>query len=385
MEYIGKSAVKELLNETVSPKVTIYLPIHLSAAPPHITENQIRLKNLVTRAQSQLPKHGEGKQLSEELGGMLEKYQQDLTLWEEQTPGLLICASPGNLHMFHLTLETEEYVGVDDQYHLAPVLGLINDTRNYYVLVLAQKEPKLFFSDTLHIEPSYFGLPNSAKDALGIDEANQKSEQQASAGGAGSGRNSFNGRGGAKSPVSSDRERYFRLIDRMANQKLERSLPILLAGTETDIALFRQTSTYPKLMEAELHGNFTNGQAKRLLSLANPLVRQELIEPEHLTAIRRYEQLKGSNNNQVATDPDKVREAARSGRVETLLASLLQKTSDTVQDSIDDVLRITFPPVELFRSLNQLALDVWHAQGQVLCLVPQEMPTRSRVAASLRY
>jgi hypothetical protein len=122
-----------------------------------------------------------------------------------------------------------------------------------------------------------------------------------------------------------------------------------------------------------------------LLGKASALIWLELIEPEHQAAIERFERLQGSNTDQTAVDEVTIKKAAGIGRVETLLASLLRRTSDTVQDSLHDVLRITFPPAELCRSLNQLAVEVWRNQGRVLCLEPQKMPVRGQLAASLRY
>jgi hypothetical protein len=385
MEYIDEKAVEKLLTEEVSPKVTIYLPVHTSSSPPHLTENQIRLKNLFNTAREQLPKHGVGQQLADELHDALQEIYDNLKFWEQQTPSLLICASPGSVRMFHIAIDTEPFAIVDEQYHLAPVLGLMNDTRRYYVLALAQQDPVLYEGDLHQLQPSSVQLPASAEIALGIDEANQRTEHQSSVGSAGRGMNGFNGRGGARSPEPSDRERYFRKIDAIVNDKLDRNLPLLLAGTETDIALFRRLSRYPHILSSELQGNYIAVQPKDLLGKASALIWLELIEPEHQAAIERFERLQGSNTDKTAVDEATIRKAAGIGRVETLLTSLLRRTSDTVQDSLHDVLRITFPPAELCRSLNQLAVDVWRNQGRVLCLEPQKMPVRGRLAASLRY
>jgi hypothetical protein len=385
MEYIDEKAVEQLLTEEASPKVTIYLPVHTSASPPHLTENQIRLKNLFNTAREQLPKHGAGKQLADELHDALQAVYDNLKFWEQQTPSLLICASPGSVRMFHIAIDTEPFAIVDEQYHLAPVLGLMNDTRRYYVLALAQQDPVIYEGDLHQLQPSSTQLPASAEIALGIDEANQRTEHQGSVGSAGRGMNGFNGRGGARNPEPADRERYFRKIDAIVNDKLDRNLPLLLAGTETDIALFRRLSRHPHILKSELQGNYIAVQPKDLLGKASALIWLELIEPEHQAAIERFERLQGSNTDQTAVDEVTIKKAAGIGRVETLLASLLRRTSDTVQDSLHDVLRITFPPAELCRSLNQLAVEVWRNQGRVLCLEPQKMPVRGQLAASLRY
>jgi hypothetical protein len=141
---LDKSALDILLNPQTDYAITIFMPVHTSASPPHITENQIRLKNLVHKAIGRLPEHGEGRQLAQELQVRLNSLHDDLSFWENQTPGLLICAAPGRLDMFHLPIDTEEYVAVDRQFHLAPVFGLLHDARDFYLLVLAQHNPRIY-------------------------------------------------------------------------------------------------------------------------------------------------------------------------------------------------------------------------------------------------
>lgn len=46
MNQIDSDALEQLLNAQSQPAITMYIPMLTSAAPPHMSENQIRFKNL---------------------------------------------------------------------------------------------------------------------------------------------------------------------------------------------------------------------------------------------------------------------------------------------------------------------------------------------------
>src|SRR5437868_2242925 len=117
MERISKETVNELLNSDNDTAVTIYIPMHTTASPPHISENQIRFKNLLHKAAEQLDKHGQQHELSRMLQQTIDETHADLTFWESQSPGLLICANTDFIRMFGLPMDTEEYLAVDRQFH----------------------------------------------------------------------------------------------------------------------------------------------------------------------------------------------------------------------------------------------------------------------------
>src|SRR6185437_12424870 len=218
---------KKLSSMETEPSVTIYFPLHTTASPPHISENQIRFKNLVHRAKQQLSAHGTGQEVAKALEARLAELHDDLAFWEAGKPGLLICAAPEVMEMFYLPIDTEEYVAVDNHFHIAPVLGLLHDARDFYVLTLAQRNPKMYRGTLYGLTPLRLNLPTDAKAAFNIDEVNQKIENQGTttgpsskgaAAGTGFGRGWFNGRGGVRNTEAEERLRYLRVVDHTINE-----------------------------------------------------------------------------------------------------------------------------------------------------------------------
>lgn len=384
---IDKGALRRLLEAPAKPAVTLYVPFHKGGSPPHITENQIRLKNLVHQAVDQLRSHNDGQKVARALTRKLAELQGNLHFWEEQAPGILICAGPEVVEVFHIPLETEEYMAVDTMYHLAPILGIVNGAQDFYVLALAKHNPRLFRGSLLEgLEPLDVGLPASVAQGLSLDEASQKKENQGSATGPSTNTDWFNGRGGERDPQEEDRIRFFRMIDTAITSHLDRSLPLILAGIATETAEYRQISKYPHILPEALTGNYVGMQPGKIFDKAVSIVEQGLVEPARRAAVEEFKHLSGSHPERVSTDEQHILQAANEGRVATLLLATRSQTSDTVQDTMHEVLRLTFPKPPKGQKLNNLAIKVWGMKGRVVDMIPSEMPyPHAHALAILRY
>lgn len=390
MRTLTSEAIKELLAagnaQEAQPAVTIYAPMHTTASPPHISENQTRIKNLISRAINEVVKsHGEDHPLAGELQEWLDAYYDDLGFWERQTPGLLLCARPSDIQWFHLPVDTDEYVAVDETFHLAPMLAILNENYSYYVLLVNQHKPKLFKGNMYELHISGLELPVSLEAALNIDEDNQKSENQASAIGGSMKTGGFNGRGGAKNPQEEDRLKFFRLIDRLVCNNTKDRLPMILAGIEAEAVEYRNLSKYSHLLRASINGSHADFDMEALHRQAIAIIKQELVLPMHQEAIEEYHQLAGTNPKRTAQDIPAIESAIEQGRVDKLLAPISSQTTDTIRDTLEAVQKITLPQGDKGKLLNHLAIKVWQMSGTIVGLTPQEMPNGAAVAARLRY
>lgn len=386
MQDISQDAIGELL-AAGKPQlaVTIYAPMHTSASPPHITENQIRLKNLVRLAIEKLDNANKARQLSAELQSMLDKVSHEMSFWESQTPGILICAAPGMLKMFHLPTDTDEYVALDNNFHLAPVFAILNENRAFYVLTVAQHNPKLFSGDMFDLKIANVKLPGSVEVGLNIDENNQKSENQGSATGSSTNTGWFNGRGGARNPQEEDRMRFFRMVDNIVNATVDRSAPMILAGINAETTEYRNISNYPNILENTISGSHSDANLDFLHEKASKIIEKELIAPSRQSIVEEYQRLEGANPDRIARDQESILAAAEQGRIDKFMAMMNTYTKDTIRDTAAAVSKITFPEPEISRTINQLALKVWQMSGTIINLRPNEMPHGLAMAARLRY
>ncbi len=383
MQDLTQASIAALLTGKEAPLVTIYAPMHITASPPHMTENQIRLKNLTHKAADILRtdyQHA-GKRMADLLQAQVDSYLNNLEFWEHQTEGLLLCADSQQVQTFHLPIDTEEYVAVDNCYHLAPVLALLDDEQSFYVLAVAQHNPKLFAGSMYGLCEMEVDLPKSLTSALNIDERNQKAEHTQARGGS----VGFNGRGGARDPRQDERLRFFRIIDEVACTATERGLPLILAGTESELAEYRSVSRHPRVLEQSIVGSFSGAKAHDLFAAAYTIIRNQLILTRRQQIVQTYTRLKGTRKERVTEDPIAIAEAAKQGRVETLLIALRRNTADTIRDTAKAVERITFPRDELSAMINKTANAVAQASGRIVNIDTNALATPSPVMALLRY
>lgn len=387
MQRLTSERLQELLASQATPAVTIYIPMHTTASPPHITENQLRLKNNFHAAAALLRKRYDhaADQLAETLEAYVVQLHDDLSFWEAQTPALLVCADNDAIQLFHLPIDTEEYLAIDEHFHLAPLMGLLHDQYDFYVLNLAQQNPKLLFGNAYDLEDSAVQLPKNINDALDIDEPNRKTENQGTASRINGTANWFNGRGGARDPAEADRMRYFRLIDKTIADKADTSLPLILCGPEAELAQYRKLSKYPHILQESIAGNHTLDDPRVLFQSASQIVWRELIAPSHQMALEEYQRVGGSHPDRVMQDSAAIDEAAKTGRVDKLLAPLSRQTTDTIRDRNESVFRLSFPAGAAATRLNNIARAVWQNSGTVFNLFPEEMPQGATLAARLRY
>ncbi len=386
MEKLTADVVDQLVKaEPGGIVVTVYAPMHTTGSPPHITENQLRFKNLMNAAMSEL----EGRPDTDKLQKRLKQHTDELLsnpkFFEDQTPGLLLLASEHEIRMFHLPVDTEEYVVADDRYHLAPVMGLMQEAAEYYLLTVNQHHPALFKGDMYGLYATDVHLPESLMAGLDIDEANQKSEQSQSAGGSSLNTAGFNGRGGARNPGEEDRMRFFRMIDNIIMHNADRSLPLILAGIDAETAEYRHVSKFPTILSQTIHGSYGHVRPADLFEPAWKIVHQEVIEPKLRQAIQHFETLSGMSPERTAAEKDTIESAAEQGRIETLLLRMTRTTHDTIRDTLEAATRITFPEKPLSSSLNRLALKVASMSGKVLTVDAGQMPDGRPMAATLRF
>ncbi|MEO8104877.1 MAG: hypothetical protein ABI602_00890 [Candidatus Saccharibacteria bacterium] len=381
---LSKESITNLLTHLKQPPaVTIYLPTHRTASRLHLAEDRIRCKNLFRRASDILVQQGDGGPLVSELATQLERLLEDQTFWSKTTEGLLLCAAPGLLQMFYLPIDTEAYVAVDETFHLAPIFSLVNDLPDYYVLVVSQRAPALYRGSARELVPAKPLLPASLAAALQIDELSP-GEQQRSAAGSGAAGATYNGRGGAKDIAAAERRQFWRLLDNLIMAKADSALPLLLAGTDSEVAEYRAASRYVYLLTASVAGSYGGAPPRAFASEAAQIIRLEVVEPPHSRAIADYQRLKGESPGRAIRGLPAVREAAKGGRIGSLLVSMLRQTTDTVRDNIGAVPVLSFSGHQA--AIHPIAQLVWETNGRVVNIEQSIMPEVARSAAAiLRY
>lgn len=387
MNKVTRSSIETLARPQSGNVISIYLPTHRHPTPPHIQEDQTRYKNLVRQAKEKWHEQVDDDSMSstfEQMEGKLEA----LDFWQQSTEGMAVFASPERFEIYHLPVECEERVCVSDSFDVTPLLIVAAYDQPYYLLALAMHNTKLFKGDMYGLESVAIDIPSSPEDALNIDEMFSGSNtirNQNSPSGNGAAAASH-GQGDSNHAGREERFYYFRMIDNAiaTTKDIDSTLPVLIAGTDSEVGDYRTISKLPALIHSYVQGNHTTTTLPELNALAWPIVQSEVISKRAIDAIEQLQEKEGLRKS--SYDYKDVSEAASMGRVQTLLVGITRKTTDTVSDAVYNAVPIlSFAKQQDYESITELVKKVLAQGGTILGVGNEMLPAKVPVAAIYRY
>jgi hypothetical protein len=351
-------------------------------------EDQTRYKNLIRQAKEKWHEQvGDDSMAStfEQMEGKLAA----VDFWQQTTEGLAVFVGPGTFEVFQLPIECEERVCVADSYDITPLLIIEAYDQPYYLLDLAMHNTKLFKGDMYGLEPVAVDFPASPEAALNIDEMFSNSNtirNQNSPASDGSGAVASHGQGDSNRAGREERFQYFRILENTmtALKEFDSTLPIVIAGTDSEVGDFRNSTKLTTVVHEYIQGNHTNTTLPELSRLAWPIIQSEIISKRAIDAIEQLREKEGLQKS--SYDYKDVTEAANMGRVQTLLVGITRKTTDTVSDALQNAVPIlTFAGQPDYERITELVKKVLAQGGTILGVGNEMLPAKVPVAAIYRY
>jgi hypothetical protein len=223
-------------------------------------------------------------------------------------------------------------------------------------------------------------VPASIAEALWFEDP-EKQLQFHSAGRVGRGRVVATFHGGG-SPDDRDDERamrFFRAVDAGVLQIVGRARPLVLAGVEETVALFRHVSQHPTILGGAITGNADRAAAEELHGKA------WIIAEPYFTRLAGEDAaaFNGGTNRSVTTVAEALT-AALSGRVAVIFVPPSSQVWGRVEVGGEVVIHDKQEPGD--RDLLDLAaVTVWRTGGRVHVVDDEAVPGHGPVAALLRY
>jgi hypothetical protein len=363
------------------PHVSLFMPVQPGSPPPH--PDPIRLKNLLREAEQRLGALG---QRAPDVARLLEPARalvEDAGFWAQPGEGLAVFLSSARSHVRRLPLAVDELVVVGERFHVKPLLRLLSGDGRFSVLALSQHGVRLLHGTRDAVaEVPLDGLPGSVAEALLYDQPERNLQAHAGTPGVGGRGAIFHGHGQGEERAKEDIFQYFRLVDgRVAAALRERSGPLVLAGVDYLLPIYRRANTYRGLAREGIEGNPQGLADEALHARAWQIVRGHFEKAEE-DAIGRYHALAGTGRT--AADLAGVLMAAHSGRVDTLFVTETQRWGRF--NVADGSVRVHDEPKPGDEDLLDLAaMRVLQNGGTVYVRPPDRMPDDGPAAAILRY
>ncbi len=388
MDIMTRAELEQLMLKEQQWCVSIYMPTHRTGVDAQ--QDPIRLKNLLGEAEKHLAGRGIGRRDIQSILEPASLLLQDSNFWQHQSDGLAIFLSPSTIHHYRLPLDFEEFVAVMDHFHIKPLLPLFTGNGKFYILALSQNDVRL-------LNATRYGVSEVDIEQVGgnlaevIPSANhQRSLQLHSSGSAGGmtrgGSVTFHGQGGG-SDESNKHEllRYFRLVSDGLTEFLQGDrVPLVLAGVEYLLPIYKEANTYPYLIDTVIAGSPDLLRADELHKSAWDII-GPYFQAAQEQATSHYLQLAGQGSEQVADTLEMIVPAASDGRVETLFIATGVQHWGVFNPDTNEIEYHAQMESGDESLLNLAAVQTYLKGGIVYAVEPDKVPGGTTAAAVLRY
>ena len=383
MDALTLDHVMELVRNHGGTRVSLYMPTRLFG-PGSQEEDATRLRNHLRSAEEQLVAAGLRPAEIDALLAGLRALPDDRPFWLRSGLGLALFAGPEGLHTFQLPEPVADLVWVGSRYHAKPLLAFLGSSRRFWLLALSQKRVRLMEGTRYSLqEVPAEGIPTSLADAMRWEDYEKSSLQYHTGTSGQGGRRPAVFHGTGESDVKDEIVRYFRGIDRGLHELLKDSdAPLVLAGVDYLLPLYREVNSYPHLAEATVTGN-PDGLGETALHERAWAVANQLFEAERARAAQRIEDLWASART--TPDPESIVSAATHARVALLLVAEDAQWWGSY-DGASGRVSVHEHPVNGDEDLLDLStLHTLLNGGEVVAMPASEMPHGRDAVALLRY
>jgi release factor family 6 len=386
MNIIDKKTYEELLDRQGDLCISMYFPTFKMG--PDIKQNSIRFKQRIREAEDKLYNMKLTKKEVESILKPASNLVDETKFWQNQSEALAIFIDGEQIDCYSLPYQVEEKTVLSNKFYTKPLIPLFNGEGEYYILAISQNENRFFkASNQLIYEIELKNAPESVESMKIDDDPNFKSPVK-TANQLGDSSLSYNKNTQGQAPENefddNQIDRYFRAIDQVLDKYKKDNIPLVLAGVEYLIPIFKNISKYPNIVEEYIKGNPEILDAKDLHEKSMEFMGQKFNKIQEL-AKKKYEQYKGQKNKLYSNSISKIIPQAYKGQIETLfIADDLEKwgTFNPENDKVKILNDKKFEAEDLVAYAASLTTT---RGGTVYSLTKDKLPDDNEIAAVLKY
>jgi len=388
MTDLTREEVLALARHEAPGSVSIVMPTHTAGRDTR--EDPIRLRNLVREAEKRFVEVGGRRSDIRQRLGPVVALEQNAEFWEHQGRGLAVFIGD-HPRIVRAPMDLEELVTVGPRFYLKPLVPAMGEAERFYVLALSQQTVRLFEASpyAIHEVDLPADTPRSMAD-LAQYEVPERSIQFHTGAPPGHGADRaamFHGQGVGTDEALEKRKiaEFCEYVQTGVARRLNgRKAPLVLAGSEPIIGIYREICGYPSLVGEAVQGSPDRARPEDLRVRALEKVRPVFQQGRERDA-ERYHRAVESAPDRASNDLETVVLAALDGRGDVLWLATddrLWGVFDTQARRVD--LHDDRQPgdEELLNAAGVLALR----SGATVHAMPREsLPAAGPVAATFRF
>lgn len=253
---LSKEKIMELaaVHDTIC--VSLYMPVHKKGTPVLKREDQLEFKSLLNSVKEVLISRLKSKKEIETFVSPLTNLLKDDDFWRNQQTGLAVFLNRNRLQYFLLPDQVRTEYYISSHFRLWPLLSFVNHSWEFHLVALNLDHVRVYKASKYRIEEVIRDKLSQIKfeEIVGTDYEQkylQFHSQQS-----GFHQSHYHGQGEGKDDTKKEQLQYYRKIDEVIMSELKSSsTPILLAGLDHFVGLFKQVSKLPNLMPQHIPGN----------------------------------------------------------------------------------------------------------------------------------
>jgi hypothetical protein len=384
MDPMNMPANDELhsLLEYRGPCASVYVPFH--PGKRELRADLLTLKNEIDAAEGKLTalevRPTEARDMLRPAAALIE----DLGFWLQRGQGVVLFLNKGGMRAYHLPYPCPEWLVVARRFHCKPLLTALSHNLHFYVLALTLNQTRLLRCTMYTHEP--VEVPNIPKGLDDFQKYDVPPER---------GRPVHHPapiptpdrRGGGGGPeFMPDRKeviyQYFRRVDDGVCRVLrDEKIPLILAGVEHLLPLYREGSRYGNIIEPAIAGSQERVADEKLVEQA-----RAIMKPRYDQARRAAEERLGAalSARKASTDLKEVLSAASQGKVATLFIRDNVNRWGTFDPRAADM-QLHREPQPGDEELTDLAAALTHLNRGTIFTGNGTPPNNAEVAAEFRY
>lgn len=385
MDTLTRTDLQQLTESDGEWHVSIYMP--RNPVGQERAQDPIRLKNLLNQAEKQLLEYDLRRNDAVEMLRPAEELLADKQVWQSPGNGLAIFLSSDISRIYWLSGRVEEMVTVGKRFSIHPIVPLLNDSTNFYILTLSQNRPRLFVASRENItEVELINAPANLDESLMIEDKQKNLGFHTMTGNSAGGERAaiHYGQGVEDSKKDEIREYLQKLDEGILRVVEDATLPMVVAGVEYLLPIFREVTSHKNVMEAGITGSPDRQDLTELHTEAWKIVEPVFLENQQ-KAVARFSEFLGQQNGLATNNLDEAVKAAIGGRVETLIVPLGVQKWGRYDPATDSVRFDEGPSPDNEDMINYAAAQTVLNSGNVYAVSADQLPGNGEVAAILRY
>ena len=386
MDILTMEDLIRLINIEKELFITIYMPTIRKNVD--IKQNPIRLKSLLRDAESKLYEMDMRKAEVEKILAPASDLIDQTKFWKNQSDGLVIFLYPEGIHYFRLPIEFKESLTISNKLYIKPLLALFSGNGQFHILAISKNQARLFKGTRQMVkEIELEHAPEGVSDVQ-VDDDPGNLPLTTSHVQSGSGL-SYNksGQGQANQDDYEENQltKYLKQVDNLICQiERKENIPLILAGVEYIIPIYKGISKYPYIVDEFIKGNPEILSGEELRDMAWKIVEPIFTEDQRV-AEAKFDQFSGQKNKLFSTKLNRIIPAAYSGQIESLfIADGMEQWGrfDHNNNKIELYEEENIGDEDLLEYASILTLS---RGGKVFAVEQENVPDGGLVAAVLRY